>query len=122
MVDEKVYKEIRRLNFEDFLWIIFAILCLLNVYGDYDEKQYLKSHDNKYKEESNKVFTLTLIVTFFIYVYFLLRNYKSYENIDENQKRIYLIKLLGSSFLIAGVLCLLYFQIRQNNFTGSPAL
>lgn len=119
---ENLYKEIERLNFEDLLWLTFAIISLLNIYGDYDDKEYLKKHDNKYKDESNKVFTFTLIVSFFIYIYFFLRNYKNYEEIDQSQKKLYLIKLLGSAFLIAGVISLIYFQVKQSSFIGSPAI
>lgn len=38
------------------------------------------------------------------------------------EKNLYIIKLLGSSLLVAEVLCLLYFQAKQTSFTGSPAL
>lgn len=34
MYSEKITSEINRLKFEDFLWVVFAILCLINVYGD----------------------------------------------------------------------------------------
>lgn len=122
MNGQNAYKEIQRLNFEDLLWIIFALLSLLNVYGDYDLKKYIESHDNEYKSESDKIFTLTLIVTFFIYVYFFLRNYKVYEQVLENQKKLYSIKVLGSIFLIVGIVFLLYFQRKQTSFTGSPAI
>ncbi len=37
------------------------------------------------------------------------------------KKKLYEIKLLGSAFLIAGVLLLIYFQTHQNDFIGSPA-
>ena len=30
--------EINRLNFEDFLWFIFALLCFLNIKGDNEIK------------------------------------------------------------------------------------
>lgn len=122
MDNEKVYEEIKRLNFEDLLWLIFVFLSLLNIYGDYDDKKYLLTNDVKYKKESNKVFTFTLIVAFFIYLYFFARNYNAYKKASPEQKNLYLIKLLGSAFFIAGAICLLYFQINQNSFVGSPAL
>lgn len=65
--------EISRLNFEDFLWFIFALLCFLN-------------------------------------------------RVSGSQKALYRIKLLGSSLLLAGVICLIYFQVNNNSFIGSPAL
>ena len=42
-------KEIKRLNFEDLLWLIFALLSFLNIYGDYNDIEYLKSHDDQYE-------------------------------------------------------------------------
>ena len=102
--------EIFRLNFEDFLWSIFIILAVLNIQGDYDEKKYIDSHNEIFRNESNSIFTLTLTITFFIYLYFLVRNYNFYKQVPSYQKQAYLIQLYGSAFLVAGVCLLLYFQ------------
>ena len=115
-------EEINRLEFENILWLIFAIVCLLNIVGDYEEEIYIKNNDYKYKNKANKVFELTLSVTFLIYVYFAIRNYNALNKASDEMKSLYEIKLLGSIFLIAGVVCLLYFQFNQKNFIGSPAL
>lgn len=122
MVSNNVIDEIGRLNFEDLLWILFIILSLSNIYGDYEEKEYLKTNNYKYKNTSNHIFEITLILTFFIYIYFFTRNYKAYEKESEEDKQLYSIKLLGSLFLIIGILCLIYFQTNQKSFVGSPAL
>ena len=114
--------EISRLNFEDFLWFIFALLCFLNIKGDYDDKEYLKTKNNYYKDESNKIFEFTLIITSIIYFYFLFRNYIFLKRVNDSQKQLYSIKLLGSSLLLAGVICLIYFQANNSSFIGSPAL
>lgn len=42
MDNKNVFEEIKRLNFEDFLWIVFIFLSITNIYGDYNEKEYLK--------------------------------------------------------------------------------
>lgn len=118
----KMGKEIFRLEFENLLWVIFIMLSLLNIYGDLDDEKFLKTNNTSYKMESNYIFNFTLTVTLFIYLYFFIRNYKKYESIDDSQKDIYLVKLLGSAFLIAGIICLLYFQNQQNSFLGSPAI
>lgn len=115
-------EEINRLEFENILWLIFAIVCLLNIVGDYEEEMYIKNNDYNYKNKANKVFELTLSVTFLIYVYFAFRNYNALNKASDEMKSLYEIKLLGSIFLIAGVVCLLYFQFNQKNFIGSPAL
>lgn len=86
MNDTQILNEINRLNFEDFLWEIFALLCLINIYGDYNDKEYSKTHNNIYKTKSNEIFELTIIVTFFIYVYFFFRNYKFYTQASNENK------------------------------------
>lgn len=115
-------KEIFRLDFENFLWFLFIILSFLNICGDNDDKKYLKSGESYYSREANHIFTFTLAVTFFIYLYFFVRNYKMYEAVSDSRKKLYLIKLLGSSFLIAGTICLWYFQNKESLFVGSPAI
>ena len=111
--------EIKRLKFEELLWIIFAIISLLNVYGDKIEEEYVTTKQETYQDKSNKIFKITLIVTLLIYIYFFIRNYKALEKASYHEKRLYEIKLLGSSFLIAGILLLIYFQNYQDHFDNS---
>lgn len=115
-------KEIFRLEFENLLWVIFIMLSLLNIYGDLDDEKFLKTNNTSYKMESNYIFNFTLTVTLFIYLYFFIRNYKKYMEVNNYQKKLYSVKLFGSIFLIVGVICLLYFQSHQNSFVGSPAI
>lgn len=117
-----IENEIFRLEFENLLWVIFIVLSLLNIYGDYADEMFLRTNHSFYQEQSNHIFSFTLTVTVFIYLYFFLRNYKKYEKIDDAQKDIYLVKVLGSAFLIAGILFLLYFQNQNDSFLGSPAI
>ena len=116
MNNNNIFEEIKRLNFEDFLWIVFIFLSIMNIYGDYNEKEFLKTNRKSFKDSANSIFELTIIVTFLIYIYFFVRNYNALEKATEEQKNLYAIKLLGSSLLIAGVLCLLYFQRKQRWF------
>lgn len=122
MYNDDFINEMNRLKFEDFLWIVFALLALANIYGDYNETEYLKTNDTTFKSKANQIFTLTLTITFLIYIYFLVRNYNAYKKARPQDKDLYKIKLLGSALLIAGVICLIYFQTKQTSFTGSPAL
>jgi hypothetical protein len=122
MNNQDITSEINRLNFENIIWIVFAILCFLNIYGDDLDKKYLTSNNMLFKNESNKIFKITISITILIYLYFLLRNYNSYKNISENQKKLYFIKVFSSCLLLSGALCLLYFQSNQSSFEGAPAL
>ena len=116
------FNEIARLNFEDFLWGVFIILGVLSILGNYYEKEYIKNNDYQFKNSANKVFEFTAVITLLIYIYFWTRNYNAYQSCSPNAKRLFFIKLLGSSFLIAGSLCLIYFQFKQEDFVGSPGI
>ena len=122
MQNNEVLSELKRLNFEDFLYILFAALAFINIYGDQNDKKYLLTNDKSFQMKSNTIFEITLVVTFFIYLYFLQRNYKFYKKASIENKDLFFIKLLGSSFLLAGAICLIYFQFKQEDFIGSPAL
>lgn len=113
--------EIKRLNFEDFLLIIFICLSILNIIGDYLMKDYLKYNNINSKNKSKKIFDFTLSITILIYLYFVIRNYNSYKNIDESKKQLYSIKLFGSILIIVGSILLFYFQKKENSFIGVPA-
>ena len=115
-------EDINRLKFENFIWIVFASLCLLNIRGDNLEIESIEKNRDSFHNEANKVFEFTLSITFLIYIYFFLRNYRALKKAPQNQKRLHEIKTLGSLLLIAGIICLIYFQKRQTSFEGSPAL
>ena len=55
--------DLKRLNFEDFLWGVFIILGILSILGNYYEKEYIKTNDYKYKNYANDVFETTAVVT-----------------------------------------------------------
>lgn len=109
-----------RLNFEDFIWIIYIGLALLSIFGDKLQKEFLIEADKAKEKESNNIFLFILVVTFFIYLYFFVRNLYDLEKADSDVKELFSIKLLGSSFFIAGIICLIYFQSKQTNFVGTP--
>lgn len=113
---------IQELNFEDVLLIIFIIISLLNIYGNYNSKLYLNSNNKEYKRNANQIFKFTLTITLIIYFYFLNRNYKAYKNAPIKEKNIYKVKVFGSIFLIVGIICLLYFQETETSFINTPAI
>ena len=109
-------------NFEDYIWLIFAILAFLNIYGDKLQKEFLISKDEKCEKKANDVFLFVLIIGFFIYLYFFYRNYKIFLTMNDKDKNLFLVKLIGSALLISGSICLIYFQYKQTDFVGTPGI
>ena len=118
---DDTFSEIKRLDFENIVNVIFIIVSIINIYGNENQKKYLIYDNIKYEDDANNLYVFGLILLFLIYVYFFNRNYVMYNNKD-NPTNTDLIKVIGSFLFIVGVICLLYFQLNnQDNFIiGEP--
>ena len=114
--------DLERLDFENIIWIIFIVLAILNISGDNLLKDFIVTNDKSEESYANKIFLFVLVISLFIYIYFFIRNYNALENASDNEKSLFAIKLLGSALLIAGIICLIYFQSKQVDFVGAPAI
>lgn len=100
---------IKRLSFENWIWIIYIIIAAFSIYGDELIKKSIRENDKKADITAKTIFTDILIITIIIYLYFLYRNYKDLEK--HPNERTYKIRFLGSVFTLIGVFCFLYFQL-----------
>lgn len=112
--------DLKRLNFEDYIWVIFIVLSILNIVGDNYQKQFLESKSSNDEIRANNIFTFVLVVSFLIYLYFLIRNVNALKRSEEEAKGLFSIKTFGSVLFVVGILCLIYFQVNQNDFIGTP--
>lgn len=114
--------ELERLNFEDYIWIIFIILSILNIVCNKYQKEYVISNNDRYEDAAKKISIFILIVLIFIYLYFFLRNYNMYNSKVDATKEDF-IKLVGSLLFVIGTFCLLYFQVNsRDNFIADVEL
>ncbi len=100
---------IKRLSFENWIWVIYIGIAAFNIYGDELVKKSIREKDKKADRTAKTIFTDILIITVVIYLYFLYRNYKDLEK-HPNEK-IYKTRFWGSVFTLIGVFCFLYFQL-----------
>lgn len=120
--NSKKVKELRELKTQNYLFLLFAIISIMNINGDYYEEEYIRNNNLDSKNKANKIFKLTIKIAILIYIFYLVRNYEAYKNVSEEKKKLYFIKLYGSCLIIAGSICLLYFQNNQTSFVGGPAV
>ena len=122
-MNDSLYREIRRLNFEDLLWVIFIFLSIMNIVSNKFQKEYVINDDQYYEDRANNISICVLTILVFIYLYFFLRNYNMYKNKGIDVAKEDFIKVVGSLLFVIGTICLLYFQISSDdNFIGGPAL
>lgn len=109
---------IKRLSFENLIWIAFIVISILDIYGDELLKKNLKYSDKDASKKANKLFLGITLFSILIYVYFFIRNYNDYK---KYKNKSYEVRLIGSTFFLIGTLCLLYFQATSSNEIDSPS-
>lgn len=102
---------VKKLNFENYIWLAFIIIAALDIYGDELLKKELIYNDKNSKKKADKLFLGLTAFSLLPYFYFLTRNYKDYKNHNDKS---YEIRFIGSVFIIIGTLCFLYFQLTTN--------
>lgn len=111
-MNENVEEMVKRLSFENFIWIGFIIVSLLDIYGDELIKKGLRENDKGSLNKANKLFLRLAYFSILVYLYFLIRNYSDYKKYHNKN---YQVRLIGSFLILIGTLFLVYFQ--KNNTT-----
>ncbi len=101
---------IRRLTFENYIWGIYLVVALFNIYGDELIKKSIRENDRNANRKARTIFLAILIVTLLINIYFLIRNYSDLKQ-DFNNESLR-IRFLGSIFLLLATLSFLYSQLK----------
>jgi len=101
---------IRRINIESFIWIVYIFLVCFNLYSNYLEKLYLKTHNKFYRKKFRNINKIVLTVILIIYIYFLYVAYKeetTFTRYKAKEKRYKDLILVASIlFLIGGTISL----------------
>lgn len=108
---------IKRLSFENWIWGIYLIIALANIYGDELIKKAIREKDVEANEKARDIFLVILIITLLINLYFFIRNYSDFKNNPEDESLQ--IRLIGSGLLLLATLCFLYSQILTKEETES---
>lgn len=116
--------KVKELEFEKVLWWIVIFLSALNIYGDNLEQLFFKSNNIGAEKKAKKIFIFTITVSLIIYLYYVYRNYKYYSvsKFKRNETFLYLIRLIGSIFVVVGVIFILYYEVKEKTPVGTPTI
>lgn len=110
--------DLKEVTINEWIWIIFVILSLANIYGDELEKQSLQEKECRDKN-ARKIFLITASIALIIYLYFAIHSYSKLKKMQFENKNteIQEINLLGNCLVFLGALTLIYSNIKNKNET-----
>ncbi len=117
--------EIKELEFEKKLWLVVIFAAALSILGDDLEEHFIIDHDENAEKNAKKIFIFTIVISIFIYLYYVNRNYKQYELSkikNDGNTTLQLIRLAGSILIVVGVIFILYFEVSEKKPIGSPVI
>ena len=99
---------LKKLDIENFIWIIYIILILLSIYSNKYEKKYYLNNDIKAKENYRKLNIFIFSTALIIYLYFFEDSIKNIKNKNKNSKGMFneLNFIANSLILISGCIYL----------------
>lgn len=109
---------IKRLYFEDLIWIAFIVVSIIDIYGDSLVRKSILYGDKSANKKANKLFLGLVVFSVLVYTYFLIRNYNDYQKYKNTN---YQIRLTGSMLILLGTFCLLYFQLNNIMEIDTPS-
>lgn len=118
-MNTSINKEIETLKFENLIWIIFAFLAILNIYGDVCEENYLTNHSIYFKQKANDIFRITIVASLIIYMYFFSKNFNLYKQATADNIVLCRLKAFGSLLFIIATILLIYVQRKETSFIGT---
>ena len=110
-------KRIGELKIDEFIWVVFVILSVINIFGDECEKDYCKNHVYEQKIRSKRIFTFTIFASLLIYLYLEYQRFNHYSEckIKGQNTSIWELRCFGGALVIVATVLFLYCQIVETD-------
>lgn len=119
-MNNKDIERARELVIDEWIWIVFIILSILNISGDELEKKYCYYHIEKEKLRAKNIFTLTVFVSFLIYVYLAYKNCNKYKKakLANQDTSVISARSIGSILVVIASTLFLTAQLKDTKATN----
>ena len=113
-----IRNQLKELEIEDFIWLISLFSACFALLSNKFERDYLYTH-NPYKEKEYKTINiLLLVIAFFIYLYFMMLNYKRIKRKTHEsfrQMRINNANFLAATLIVLATIIYIMTSILSTN-------
>lgn len=122
-MSEKDRKQIEELTIDEWIWVVFIVLSSLNIFGDELEKEFCIKHEDSVKSTAKKIFTITVFVSFLIYIYLGYKNYKKYHEIKMHSGNTSLVKTRFFASLLVVIASFLFLNAQlKDAYPVNPSI
>ena len=119
MDEDKLYKKLKEIKTEDYIWIIYIGIIFLSWYANDLEKNFFIFKNEESKNKYRHVMILIFSVLVIIYLYFLKDSWDSFKNIDKvnnkKTKELITLSLIASLLIFISGVIFLYIAFKDEN-------
>ena len=113
-----ISENLKELEIEDFIWIISLFSACFALLSNKLEKDYLYTHNLSKEKEYKTINIALLVIAFFIYLYFMMLNYKRIKNSTHQsfkQMRINNANFLAATLIVLATIIYIMASILSTN-------
>ena len=107
------YKRVSELSIDEWVWVVFIVLSIMNIIGDEFEKDYCLGHSYRKKIISKNIFTLTLFISLLIYLFLENQRIQKLKSCALNHENtlFFKIRCFAGFLVVVATLLFLYCQV-----------
>ena len=113
-----ISENLKELEIEDFIWIVSLFSACFALLSNKLEKDYLYTHNLSKEKEYKTINIALLVIAFFIYLYFMMLNYKRIKNSTHQsfkQMRINNANFLAATLIVLATIIYIMTSILSTN-------
>ena len=126
-MNNNIIETLKRINIEDYIWIIYLFLVGYNLYSNYLEKKFLISKDKYLYNKFHSINTTVSFIALIIFIYFLIIAYEDLNKLNinskEDEKKFRALTFIASLLFVIGSAISLYVVAKSPDLDNeTPAI
>lgn len=121
-----INKILKELEIEDIIWIITLFSAIFAIISNKFERDYVINYSKKSQKTYKTINITLLIISFFIYLYFLLLSYSRIKEINPSttfkQARLTNINFIAATLFIVASLISIFVEIFSDDGSDSSLI
>ena len=118
-MNEELYKKLKELKIEDFIWLIYIGIIILSWYSNSLERKYYIYNDEVSKEKYRKIIIAIFTVLIFVYIYFFKDSFDSVKELKETdtdeKKQLVILSFIASLLILISGFIFLYIAMNDED-------